>query len=411
MCKKVSKSICLILAILTIVVFFTSCGNEKNNESSQGNKPVEIGSSFGRNKIDLSKYITVSFESFNGYGKVDISEDIYDIVNAVDQIKMKEYITALDPQFAAEYYAFGDRVTLYELFDFIPRESYTRLSNGDKVIVDVVVDPMVSDYNLTLESISKDLEISFDTVFEYTVSGLKEGTAIDILSQLEKYIVYNGANGGAYASMEIPEDFSAEINGFYLTETYGTLSLIKDNVSVLNFHVRVEPNKNVGEGDIIKIKMDDFNYLLEPYNAFFAELERDVMVPDLGDYITTSEQLTQAQISEIETAVYNHYVADNEFAEKIEMLGIYTGTLKPTEILETNSPFVLMYTVKTSEPDFWYGGYYERYFSHYIYDIIKNPDGTISYEIGGYYYADFGNNTELESYISDSGKYNFVKIK
>ncbi len=71
------------------------------------------------------------------------------------------------------------------------------------------------------------------------LSGLKEGTAIDILSQLEKYIVYNGANGGAYASMEIPEDFSVEINGFYLTENYGTLSLIKDNVSVLNFHVRV----------------------------------------------------------------------------------------------------------------------------------------------------------------------------
>lgn len=239
MCKIVTKIICLIVAILTIVVFFTACGGEKNNENSQVNKPIEIGSSFGRDKIDLSKYITVSFESFNGYGKVDIVEDVYDIVNAVDQTKMKDYITALDPQFAAEYYAFGDRVTLYELFDFIPRESYTRLSNGDKVIVDVVVDPMVSDYNLTLESISKDLEISFDTVFEYTVSGLKEGTAIDILSQLEKYIVYNGANGGAYASMEIPEDFSVEINGFYLTENYGTLSLIKDNVSVLNFHVRV----------------------------------------------------------------------------------------------------------------------------------------------------------------------------
>ena len=71
-------------------------------------------------------------------------------------------------------------------------------------------------------------------------------------------------------------------------------------------------------------------------------------------------------------------VGENEFAEKIEMLGIYTGTLKPTEILKTKSPFVMMYTVKTSEPDFWYGGYYEKYFSHYIYDIIKNPDGTIS---------------------------------
>ena len=411
MCKKLSKIICVLLAILTIIVLFSACGDEKNNENSQVNKPVEIGSSFGRDKIDLSKYITVSFGSFNGYGKVNINEDIYDIVNVVDQNKMKEYITALDSQFAAEYYAFGDNVTLYELFDFIPRESYTRLSNGDKVIVDVVVDPMVSDYNLTLESISKDLEFSFDTVLEYTVSGLKDGTAIDLLSQLEKYIVYDGANGGAYASMEFPEDFSMKLNEFYLTETYGVLSLIKDNVDVLNFRVRVEPNENVGKGDIIKIKMDDYNYLLESYNTFFADLERDVMVPDLGDYITTSEQLSQTQILEIETAVYNHYVEDNEFAEKVEMLGVYTGTLKPTEILETKSAFVLMYTVKTSEPDFWNGGYYDEYFSHYIYDIIKNPDGTISYEIGEFYYEDFSDSAELESYIIDGGEYDFIKIK
>ena len=436
MFKKNIKRAAFLLLVAVLIMSFAACGkNDQQSIEDLSDEEVEgifeslynDDDSYEKNTktnnysfnifakdIDLSQYCSVTYSGLNGnaVANLNVNYDALDSLFTQDEmakIFYKYYSSFEDNPFTEEsYYSYADEWSLSALLDFDLAEYYDGLSNGDNIVVNVSSDTDT----ITIDNIKKYFNINFNQSFIVTVEGIKDGIPVDILSDLEQYIVYEGANGGGFAVLNIPQGYTKEENGFYITENYGFVSIVFNNEEVVNFKPDIisENNGSLKQGDIIKLSAKSYENYMEQYGAVFSPAEKDVIVPNLGNYATDISQLTQANIQDIQEAVLkdcSEYAASDDIFEKLD---VYTGTLKPTEVSHTKSTFALLCAVKESSVDFWNGGYSITYRLRSVNDIEIKPDGTLSYAIGETVYETFDTLEELQTYINIDCPYSCVKI-
>ena len=142
------KKIIAMLPLLLVLLAFTGCGKS----------------------VDVSKSILIKYEGFNRYGNIDsykfVCEDDY----------TKEFLRAADK------------------IKFSPSEN---LSNGDKITVNVnFSEDVIKAYKIEPKN----------TEFTVTVSGLEEGTEVDLFDGLKYRIVVEGTGFYSHTKIEFESD-------------------------------------------------------------------------------------------------------------------------------------------------------------------------------------------------------------
>ena len=134
--------------------------------------------------------------------------------------------------------------------------------------------------------------------------------------------------------------------------------------------------KNLSKGDIIEITTSCPAGKLEEYGYVIANRRKNVVVPDLGDNLTSAEQLTPTIVEAVKSKIY-----DEEGIDSIDKL--YYSTYKPgVECSFDSTSFIVGI--------YYYNSWlFKGYRIVEINDIIIKPDGTIvveNYERGIEFY-------------------------
>lgn len=286
----------------------------------------------GAQKISIDEYCIINVEGYDGYGTASIDIDDARLNALVESDKMATYIKSLsDDIFTMEMASY---YKLTDLIEFNILEDNDNFSNGDVVTVKVEVSDILSTYGETLESMEKGLGISIaDTTIEVIVEGLEEAKVLDVMSVAEEYIVYEGANGGAEASVKFPADFACEIDGITLANRWGntsnTLAIIQNHTELKQISFRCEYDDYLSENQVYTLYLDDDYTRGNDVNievgdtGYIINTEKEIVVPELGDYIRTTDELTPEFKSALDTAIAEYIKTDN-----YTINDYYWGTLK-----------------------------------------------------------------------------------
>lgn len=376
------------ILIAVFAVLMCSCA------SSQNPRPIF------KKTINAEEYIAMEYGKYNGYSSPEIKVDYAALSKQIDAETFNEFVNTLSDELRWEIKMYD---CMADVFDIELKEDYDNVSNGDKIIVEISIESYLEEEGLTLEKICNGLGIKFkNTEIEYTVSGLEEPKqVIDIFEDIEQYIVYTGANGNGsigYEQVNIPKDFSKQIGDVYLSKGSYTNSIKiiynNKNLGEISYHIE---GKKLSKGDVIEMTASGPVRALEDYGYVIAATRKNITVPDLGDYLTSAEQLTPTIIEAIKSKIY-----DEEGIDSIDKL--YYSTYKPgVECrFDSTSFIVAMYY-----SDGWL---FNGYRIVEIYDIIIKPDGRIVVEN---YKDGAGLYDTIEEAIDalDEARYNFTEIK
>lgn len=309
--KKMLKRTITLFALLTIMLGLVGCGKQK---------------------ISLEDYCMVTVEGYDGYGTASIEVDHANLNTLVDMEKIADYVEELSSgpfNFGTAGYDMLD-----DLITFNLAENNNNLSNGDVVIINVEPSDFLKLYGETLESMEKALGISIpNKTIEVTVEGLEEAKVIDVMSLAEEHIIYDGANGGAKANVVFPEDFVYEEQGLSFVRTYyeNQLNIIKDHAVLDTITFGFDNVNYLSNGDTFLLYFGDkFDSFYEiPNTEYIFNNHKTITVPDLGEYVSSKEQLTP-ELKAIFDAIAIEYVDTNYVdTDNVTVLDYYWGTLKP----------------------------------------------------------------------------------
>ncbi len=319
---KMKKALAILLTVVTLTTL-CSC-------------------SIGSERIDMSKYITVTFEGFNGYGNACLEYDLSSLEDVADMESFEKFLEKLgskDDMEAAWIIAQTD--SLKDVFDVALKENSTNLSNGDKVVVEITVDKSYADLGVTMKDLEKALKISIkETKLEYTVEGLEDAKVFDISAHIKDFVKFKGeVSGEITAEIEVPEDFSVKIDDMYLVKGFYTNSVDviynNENLGSFTFHLYLDEEEyafypttlySLSNGDTINVKvtnetnLSDYDYIVETGSA-------KITTPDFPVIVESKDELTTAQISEVETSI-NQYISENLSNGSLDSMYFYS--IKPT---------------------------------------------------------------------------------
>ena len=348
-------------------------------------------------ELDLGKMIKLDFGKYNGYG-VPTAE--------IDTEYLKK---ATIPEFVEEYaneysghikYVIED---YYEWFDVEFDKPYSNLSNGDTVTVKVVLNDELAEDGITLSDLEVALGITVGKGTKtFVVSNLQEPkNVIDVFEDIEEFIVYKGGNGNGYIySLSVPTDYSKQIGDIYLSKgTYrNSIKAIYNNKSIGEIslhHGAFDDDEDLSKGDTIVITSDFDAEAFENIGYVIPSDQTTVVVPDLGEYLTSREQITSEVIGALKNEI-------TETREPEEICEIYLATYNPgVECDHISTAFIVPIIYKSG----WFGGY----FADDVYDVIIKPDGTVETT---YEYNSWGSYDSLEEVKAalDTENYSFELI-
>lgn len=352
--KKMSKW--LLLPVMVLVMFsFVACGKQK---------------------VSLEDYVRVSLEGFDGYATASEKIDTDGLDALVEAEKVQKYIGGLSNDMLTAEIA--KTVEFSDLLSFSIEGETEGLSNGDKLVIVVEASWMLEQYGQTMESMQEALGISIEnTKVEVTVEGLEEAKVIDIMSFVEDYIVYEGANGGAGATIQFTEDVLYECDGFTVTKTPkgmldagNRLDIVYNNERVKQVKVVCSYEGHLSEGQEYTIKAESLvkgDDLTLGDTGYIVSESQKVKVPDLGDYVASKDDLSDELKRIFDEKISKHASVDGA------KVTYYWGTLKSSAICnnlaaEEHKLFAVV------EYESWiFGTEYVLYETNYM---IINPDGT-----------------------------------
>lgn len=387
--SKSKKSVFLIIfiAIAAILVVTLFDGISKARDAS---------------KIEISDYIkdSIEFSGADGYGYLtkdavlDQSKFIYDVSDG------------------EKYYQYEKEAK--DCINVIYSDNNGHLSNGDEIEITVEIDKTLLD---EITESPKKIVGGEKATFKYKVSGLFEGTVIDVLSDMEQFLTYSGGNGFGEVYFDVPDTYEKESNGFYIVGSSSwsyQLGIMYNNQLIAEINPQIiddGANGSLKQGDVIKLSIENQDGDLTGYNAIFAQSEIEVTVPDLGDYVTSAEQLNVAQLEIIKSGMITAANEKDSFGVTYENLDLYAGNLKPSVESNKKTTFTIFGIIKSTTSDFWNGGYYYNYYLYPAYDVIVKGDGTLVFEINPYsYVASYRTVEEMNTYMSTGADYTFEKI-
>lgn len=399
---KKTKFTSVTILILVVLLIFCSC-----------NKDTGSGISIGAKTVDLKDYITVCFGKYDGYSKPAFDIDYDGISGTFDIDKFNTYKEKLpdNVRFEIAYIS-----SYAHFFNYEFRENYENVSNGDKIYIDVTLDSLFGDLDICLDDFCKACGIKFkETTLEYTVSGLEMvDNAVDVMfPEIEQCIEFSGANGyGTVNSPAIPDDFIKQSGNLYFVpnDYYSNcINVICNNIEVAtityNFDYFDLSGKKLTGGDEIQLNakisgkqgfVDENGFIAVDGQIIFPNASKTITVPDLGEYITSMEQLTPDVIESIKV------LAEEKDTE--EIYDIYFAVTKPHKTTNYDcAEFVVLITTESS----FFGR--TEYCVDTVHDIIVKSDGTVTAK----YSEGFGLGTSsLDEAVADLDydSYEFTKI-
>lgn len=358
---------------------------EKSEKQGKSNSAIIVGVAVGlillvlasffalfprKTKLDLDKYVTLSFEGYDGYGKavVQFDKDAY-LKDYKKKIKLKKSGNFLQDSLTQNY---GAEELLYDFYIdgrwVIEGASDGKLKNGDKVKFAWKLNQEELEENFKLKLSSKGQELD--------VQGLKDVKLFDAFQNLD--IKFTGISPDGSVEWKGTGDMDGS-KGYYFT---------------------VEPAMDLKNGDKVKIKIEPENpeALIQKYGMAPKEMEKEITVEGLPSYVDkaedVSESLLQDMQKELTDKIQSQIANQGEQVSFVgaEYLGYYFLNTKSKSAFEHNIIFpVMKVNVQINIPDKSYSAQHSYYFTGSFENIMDEGNGKITVDLNDmsipYHYA------------------------
>ena len=419
--KSIRNALAITLCVLTVALTMCSCSSDKKDaETTKAANAVAtdnviIGSG---KKLSLNKYINVTYtgvnnkeeDAYSGYSTPRIEVDYLKLVEDIGKKGLKNFYIGVKgaDENEAEYFSQNiSESTGRTIFNIDLKEDYEYVKNGDEITV--VISPVYDTY--TVEDAVNVMNISIEKEINITVSGLIETEEIDLMGELEKFIVYKGANGDCEARFDYSKIETPYIVGnvFYINKISNGFEVVYENEQIGTFSYSFkETNENgktnyfnnstnLTEGDVLTVTLNaqQLTYNLVKLGYAPKETTREIIVPDRGEYITSKDQLTAAEIEAIKQDIFTKL---SEKYTDIEISSAHFATINPGVSCEPE---------EKTEIHFVYGYNYmlsRLYCCYRVNGISKSKAGELEYEIASSYgYSHSA--SEIESKLNSNYTY------
>lgn len=341
-----------------------------------------------KTKVNLDKYVTVSFDGYDGYGKalVKFDKDAY-LKDYKKKIKLKKSGNFLQDSLTKNY---GAAELLYDFYidgnwKIEGDSSDGKLKNGETVKLS---------WGFSQEELEEQFKVKFTSKgAEFKVEGLKDVQLFDAFKDFD------------YKFTGIAPEGAVEWKG------------TGDMDGSKGYYFTVEPSMDLKNGDKVKVKIEPANpeSLIQKYGIAPKETEKEITVEGLPSYVekadAISDSLLQDMQKEITDKIQSQLASQGEEVSFVgaEYLGYYFLTSKSANAFEHNIMFPVMeVNVQINIPDKSYNAQHSYYFTAAFTNLMDEGSGKVTVDLNDmdipYHYATI--DTGVVSWFS-TVKFNF----
>ena len=328
-----------------------------------------------RTKINLDKYISLSFSGYDGYGEAKINfDEEHFLKDFKKKVKLKKKRDAFSNALFSEY---SPEAFLY---DFYISGNWTvdgengKYKNGDKVHLTWSVDK---------DKIEEDFKVKIkDSGQEYTVKDLEKVETFDAFEDFK--IEFSGS----------APDGTAQWNG----------SDIMDGSKGLYF--TVDPQYGLSNGDKVTVKIDpkeNLNSFVQNTGKAPQEMEKVFTVEGLPAYIDSASKLDDATLTsmkgEVEDQIKSNIAREDDAVQLLsaEYQGYYFLNAKNKSAYIKNIFYpVYKVTVRVTLAEQNFVKDYSFYTSAAFRNIMEDKDGKVNVDLNEM-------STLFHNYVIDTG--------
>ncbi len=362
------KAILVVILITLTILIATSCGANDGKETIGNDNQNEAGQNSAVT-VDFAKLVNVDFGKYDGYSTPTATVNYDYLESLVLEDVMNSAFTEGYPYYVSDHiYKSGLSKLFYTKFD----KDYNNIKNGDKITVQLLLNSSFLEAGISISDVERELNIDInDFSKEYIVSGLEEPkNVVDLLADVEDFIVYDGADDKVTASIVIPDNYSKQFGDIYVSGSVFSLNIIHENTKIGTAWLEGD-REDLKEGDTFDIYIDSNSFCeerqkLDELGYFVPTLRKTITVPDLGKYLTSADDITPEILNVIKETI-------NTESEPDEICEILYGKYKPGIECRDKSTSFIVAIVKQKG---MYIGY--NYGIDEMRDIIIKPDGSIS---------------------------------
>lgn len=341
-----------------------------------------------KTKVNLDKYVTVSFDGYDGYGKalVKFDKDAY-LKDYKKKIKLKKSGNFLQDSLTKNY---GAAELLYDFYvdgnwKIEGDSSDGKLKNGETVKLS---------WGFNQEELEEQFKVKFSSKgTEFKVEGLKDVQLFDAFKDFD--YKFTGISPEGAVEWKGTGDMDGS-KGYYFT---------------------VEPSMDLKNGDKVKVKIEPANpeSVIQKYGIAPKETEKEITVEGLPSYVekadAISDSLLQDMQKEITDKIQSQLASQGEEVSFVgaEYLGYYFLTSKSANAFEHNIMFpVMKVNVQINIPDKSYTAQHSYYFTGAFTNLMDEGSGKVTVDLNDmdipYHYATI--DTGVVSWFS-TVKFNF----
>ncbi|WP_314966518.1 hypothetical protein [Oribacterium sinus] len=324
-----------------------------------------------KTKVNLDKYVTVSFDGYDGYGKalVKFDKDAY-LKDYKKKIKLKKSGNFLQDSLTKNY---GAAELLYDFYvdgnwKIEGDSSDGKLKNGETVKLS---------WGFNQEELEEQFKVKFSSKgTEFKVEGLKDVQLFDAFKDFD--YKFTGISPEGAVEWKGTGDMDGS-KGYYFT---------------------VEPSMDLKNGDKVKVKIEPANpeSVIQKYGIAPKETEKEITVEGLPSYVekadAISDSLLQDMQKEITDKIQSQLASQGEEVSFVgaEYLGYYFLTSKSANAFEHNIMFpVMKVNVQINIPDKSYNAQHSYYFTGAFTNLMDEGSGKVTVDLNDmdipYHYA------------------------
>ena len=324
-----------------------------------------------KTKVNLDKYVTVSFDGYDGYGKalVKFDKDAY-LKDYKKKIKLKKSGNFLQDSLTKNY---GAAELLYDFYvdgnwKIEGDSSDGKLKNGETVKLS---------WGFSQEELEEQFKVKFTSKgTEFKVEGLKDVQLFDAFKDFD--YKFTGISPEGAVEWKGTGDMDGS-KGYYFT---------------------VEPSMDLKNGDKVKVKIEPANpeSVIQKYGIAPKETEKEITVEGLPSYVekadAISDSLLQDMQKEITDKIQSQLASQGEEVSFVgaEYLGYYFLTSKSANAFEHNIMFpVMKVNVQINIPDKSYSAQHSYYFTGAFTNLMDEGSGKVTVDLNDmdipYHYA------------------------
>lgn len=220
-------------------------------------------------KFDVLSYFDLKAEGYDGYGSVEL------VCNKSGSEKVGDITFEMEAGEGRIRWTDGDGYSS-SIWPYLDGE-IGDVFNGDtvKAKLDISADVLVSE-GVELIGLEK----------EYTVSGLKETTKVDLLQYYK--VEFTGLNGSGRATVT-PTQETLTVGEYEVNLTSGDWT--KDGEYVTRTYVWVNDDWGLSNDEKIILKTDSNNYTLQENGVKITVTEKEITVSNLASYVTALSEI------------------------------------------------------------------------------------------------------------------------